>query len=229
MFLSAKAALACFLLVLSSWAVSGYRDNDLTAEIPAARRECFYQPTKQGQVLEIEYQVIDGGDLDIDFRMNAPNGNKIVQEFRRNDGIHTVDATMEGDYEICFDNGFSRFTKKTIYFEIILDSGEEDDELDDDEGEWKKFISPDDTFGDKLTSLEVAGDTMNQIKSYQSKVIQLQGLLRAFEAKDRNIVERNFNRINFWSVTNIFIMLVVFSLQVYMVRNMFSDKKKVRT
>jgi len=68
-----------------------------------------------------------------------------------------VDPTEEGDYEICFDNTFSRITRKTVFFEIILDSSSDSDDLDDDEGEWKKFVAPDETYGDALTSMEVAG------------------------------------------------------------------------
>ena len=34
-------------------------------------------------------QVIDGGDLDIDFQIIGPSGKSIVTEFRRNDGVHT--------------------------------------------------------------------------------------------------------------------------------------------
>ena len=34
-----------------------YHDNDLTAEIPPGRAECYYQPVKAGLLLEIEYQV----------------------------------------------------------------------------------------------------------------------------------------------------------------------------
>ena len=64
----------------------------------------------------------------------------------------SIDPTEKGDYEICFDNSFSRITKKSVFFEIIVDTGE--DALEED-GDWKKFISPDETFGDKLATLEV--------------------------------------------------------------------------
>jgi len=62
-----------------------------------------------------------------------------------------------------------------------------------------------------------------------AKTLQHQALLRAFEAKDRNIAERNLKRINFWSIVNIVVMLSVLGIQVLMVRNMFTDNRKVRT
>ena len=70
---------------------------------------------------------------------------------------------------------------------------------------------------------------MDEIRSNNAKTLQYQALLRAFEAKDRNVAERNFKRINFWSVVNIIVMLAVLGVQVAMVRNMFSDNRKVRT
>ena len=70
---------------------------------------------------------------------------------------------------------------------------------------------------------------MNVIKTNNAKTVQLQSLLRVFEAKDRNVVERNFYRINLWSVINMVVMATVFVLQVVMVKGMFSDKKKVVT
>ena len=35
------------------------------------------------------YQVVDGGDLDIDFQLNGPKGNSVVSELRKTDGMHT--------------------------------------------------------------------------------------------------------------------------------------------
>ncbi|XP_039254483.1 transmembrane emp24 domain-containing protein 5-like isoform X2 [Styela clava] len=201
----------------------GYRDVDFTVQISPMKRECFYETTKAGRAMDIEFQVIDGGDLDINFMIQAPDGRVVVSDMRKTDGIHTVDPTVEGDYVVCFDNSFSRMTGKTVFFEIIEDSAGEEEEED---GGWKDAVEPDEQYGDKLQSLE---DTMNVIRSNLGKTSQLQGLLRAFEAKDRGIAERNFERVNFWSALNIIVMLVVLSLQVYTVRSMFSDNRKVRT
>jgi len=211
-----------FFIFLNS--CHAFNDNDLTVHVAPGAVECFYQTISTEKSLEIEYQVIAGGDLDIDFRMSSPSGNVIVAEGRKNDGVHTVEEVEAGDYEMCFSNKFSHISSKTIFFELILDS-DVDDEDDDDEA-WKNFVQPDADYGDKLASLE---EDMDSIKTNMAKTIQLQSLLRVFEAKDRNIVERNFERINVWSGVNIFVMLSVFILQVVMIRNMFSDDKKVRT
>lgn len=54
-------------------------------------------------------------------------------------------------------------------------------------------------------------------------------MLKAFEARDRNIQESNFDRVNFWSMVNLAVMVVVSAVQVYMLRSLFEDKRKIRT
>jgi len=56
--------------------------------------------------------VTQGGDLDINFEVNDPNGKPLVAEVRRRDGLHGIDIKVTGDFEICMDNTFSRMTGK---------------------------------------------------------------------------------------------------------------------
>lgn len=72
-------------------------------------------------------------------------------------------------------------------------------------------------------------DTINNVKSRLGKSMQIQTLLRAFEARDRNIQESNFDRVNFWSIVNLGLMMLVSAVQVYLVRSLFEDKRKIRT
>lgn len=71
----------------------------------------------------------------------------------------------------------------------------------------------------------------NVIQLYYNnrKSMKLQILFRHREAKDRNIAESNYWTISFWSIVSMVVMSGVFSVQVYMVRNMFNDKRKIRT
>lgn len=72
-------------------------------------------------------------------------------------------------------------------------------------------------------------DTINSVKARLGKSVQIQTLLRAFEARDRNLQESNFDRVNLWSVVNLTLMVLVSAVQVYLVRSLFEDKRKVRT
>ncbi|NP_001016560.1 transmembrane emp24 domain-containing protein 5 [Xenopus tropicalis] len=194
-------------------------DSDYTFTLPAGQKECFFQPMKRDATLEIEYQVLDGAGLDVDFSLTSPNGELLLSEERQSDGVHSVE-TIDGDYQFCFDNSFSRMSEKVIFFELILDHlNDEGNELED----WKSYITGTDLLDMKLEDIL---ETINSVKGRLTKSAQIQTLLKAFEARDRNLQESNFERVTFWSVFNLTVMVVVSALQVYMLRSLFEDKEK---
>lgn len=196
-------------------------DSDFTFTLPAGRKECFYQTMKKDASLEIEYQVLDGAGLDVDFIISSPSGQVLFSDYRKSDGVHTVE-TEDGDYMFCFDNTFSAVSEKLIFFELILDNMDTYDNTDD----WKEYVHGTDMLDMKLEDIM---DTLNSVKSRLGKSVQIQTVLRAFEARDRNIQESNFERVNFWSIVNLIVMMMVSAVQVYLVRSLFEDKRKIRT
>ncbi|XP_061594050.1 transmembrane emp24 domain-containing protein 5 [Cololabis saira] len=202
-------------------AFSQATDSDFTFSLPAGRKECFFQTMKKDASLEIEYQVLDGAGLDVDFSIFSPSGQLLFSDYHKSDGIHTVE-TEDGDYMLCFDNTFSSVSEKLIFFELILDNMDTDESPE----EWKEYVHGTDMLDMKLEDIM---DTINNVKSRLGKSVQIQTVLRAFEARDRNIQESNFERVNFWSVVNLVVMLVVSAVQVYLVRSLFEDKRKIRT
>lgn len=196
-------------------------DSDFTFTLPPGRKECFYQTMKRDASLEIEYQVLDGAGLDVDFFLSSPSGQVLFSDNRKSDGVHTVE-TEDGDYMFCFDNSFSAVSEKIIFFELILDNMDTDEDPDD----WKEYVHGTDMLDMKLEDIM---DTINNVKSRLSKSVHIQTVLRAFEARDRNLQESNYDRVNFWSIVNLFVMVVVAAVQVYLVRSLFEDKRKIRT
>ncbi|XP_041064448.1 transmembrane emp24 domain-containing protein 5 [Carcharodon carcharias] len=196
-------------------------DSDFTFTLPAGHKECFYQTMKKDATLEIEYQVIDGAGLDVDFYIASPNGNILFFDQRKSDGVHSVE-TENGDYMFCFDNSFSSISEKIVFFELILDNMEPEGDSDS----WKDFLQGGELLDMKLEDIL---ESINNVKGRLSKSNQIQGLLRAFEARDRNLQEGNYDRVNFWSVVNLSVMLIVSCLQVYLLKNLFNDKRRSRT
>uniref|UniRef100_A0A4W3H6N6 GOLD domain-containing protein n=1 Tax=Callorhinchus milii TaxID=7868 RepID=A0A4W3H6N6_CALMI len=72
-------------------------------------------------------------------------------------------------------------------------------------------------------------ESIGMVNNKLGKSMQIQAVLRAFEARDRNVLEGNLQRVNFWSAVNLGVMLTVSFLQVYMLKNLFADRRKVRT
>ncbi|KAI5619884.1 transmembrane emp24 domain-containing protein 5 precursor [Silurus asotus] len=197
-------------------------DSDFTFTLPPGHKDCFYQTMKKDASLEIEYQVLDGAGLDVDFYLSSPSGHILASDFRKSDGVHTVEIEEAGDYMFCFDNSFSTVSEKIIFFELILDNMDDQEDPEN----WKEYVQGADLLDMKLEDIM---DTINSVKARLGKSLQIQTLLKAFEARDRNLQESNFERVNIWSFTSVVVMLVVSCLQVYMLRSLFEDKSKTRT
>lgn len=79
---------------------------------------------------------------------------------------------------------------------------------------------------------------MSDLLSFQDSVAKVRGKLiraqefqdhiRTFEARDRNIAESNFSRVNFWSGVHVVVLVVTGIIQVIMVRSLFDDKSALR-
>ncbi|KAI1703321.1 emp24/gp25L/p24 family/GOLD domain-containing protein [Ditylenchus destructor] len=97
---------ALLLLSLMVESVLG-GEYDLTVEVPPGKFQCFFQEvTEKHKAFEIDYQVIDGGDLNINF-MLILGADIIKQDNMKTDATHRIELEKYGDYQICFDNSFS--------------------------------------------------------------------------------------------------------------------------
>lgn len=195
-------------------------DVSFTIEVAAGSRDCFHQPLKKDVQYESEYQVLDGGDLDITFYINTQSGQAVVFDERKSGEVHRLTAAETGDYKICFDNVFSHFTPKVVFFELVSDNDD-----DDDEDEEKLFGNlPDNT--DYEVSLDKVKDALEKIHNGLQKSIQIQKLFSAIESRDRAISENNFERVNFWSSLQVFVMISAAAANVVLIRGLFSSRDK---
>ncbi|XP_004716852.1 transmembrane emp24 domain-containing protein 1 [Echinops telfairi] len=228
----AALTLALWLLLLPmgmGWAgPPPIQDGEFTFLLPAGRKQCFYQSAPANASLETEYQVIGGAGLDVDFSLESPQGVLLVSESRKADGVHTVEPTEAGDYRLCFDNSFSTISDKLVFFELIFDSLQ-----DDEEGEgwaealgWAEAAEPEEMLDVKMEDIKESIETM---RTRLERSIQVLTLLRAFEARDRNLQEGNLERVNFWSAVNMAVLLLVGVLQVCTLKRFFQDKRPVPT
>jgi len=136
----------------------------------------------------------------------------------KSENNHQVVIDLDGDYKICFNNKKSRSGSKLIFFELLLDNdGNQDLDYDD--------LAPDDDYGDEV---EEMGASLKLIKERITKSKHLQEQIRAHEFRDRSIAERNFERINFWSMVHAIVMIVAGLSQVLMIRSIFDEKSPVR-
>lgn len=209
-----------FIVLNISYAFS--LEKELTINISPGSQDCFYQSVKPGEVIDLEYQVIDGGhgDLDISFQLVDPTGRIQRTDYKKSENNHRVDVTVEGDYRFCFDNTFSSYNSKTVFFELIIDN--------DDEDNWETQhydVKPEDVYD---VTVQEINDAVLRVKNHISKIRQLQDIIKSTEARDRNTAEENYFKVNAFSFVQIMVMITVAIIQVVMVRSLFDDNSKVR-
>jgi len=57
--------------------------------------------------------------------------------------VFRLKASETGDYSFCFDNSFSQFSSKVVFFELYVASGDDEDEDEDDDEQFANL--PDNT------------------------------------------------------------------------------------
>ncbi|XP_044259660.1 transmembrane emp24 domain-containing protein 5 [Tribolium madens] len=199
-------------------------EREMTVNVEARREDCFFQPAKAGDTIDFEYQVIDGGhgDLDITFHLVDPTGRILVADYKKTENNHRVDAAMNGDYKFCFDNSFSSYNTKTVFFEMIVE-GDDNSEWDDENIDMLG-LRPEDVYEMKVQDIQ---QVITNVRNHLTKVRHIQDLLKSIEARDRNVIEENFFKVNTFSMVQICTMLVVGCIQVVMVKSLFDDNSKV--
>lgn len=65
-----------------------------------------------------------------------------------------VEPTEAGDYKLCFDNSFSTISEKLVFFELIFDSLQDDEEV---EG-WAEAVEPEEMLDVKMGDIKVRSD-----------------------------------------------------------------------
>uniref|UniRef100_G3MSC9 GOLD domain-containing protein n=2 Tax=Amblyomma TaxID=6942 RepID=G3MSC9_AMBMU len=206
-------------------------ETELTITLRAGGVECFHQPTRLGQVLEVEYQVLDANfgnmevqqRMEINFILKSPTGQELVNDQSRTEAIHRHEVKEPGDHTMCFDNSMSTVSSKTVYFEVYVDKAgsQEEDEWDASEIQYSPELIYNDTYKDIKTVIKKVHENLNQVTHYQDTK-------RAHEARDRNVQEHNFTRVNQFSMLFIVVMLTVGAIQVFMVRSLFEERSRLR-
>jgi len=217
--------LLLLLALMCNFVIGG--EYDLTVEVPAGRFECFFQPViEKHKTFEIDYQVIDGGDLNINFMLML-GAKVLVQDSLKVDNTHRIENPEAGDYQICFDNTFSYQSKKIVFFEIYLYDSEGNLEEEDiskygqSDPELQKILQ------DLGMTISQFHNSFNKIKADMNKMEYHQSTLRSFEARDRSISMAQNDRVLFWSVLNTVVLLVVGIVQVYMIRSLFEENSRI--
>ncbi|KAH3746895.1 transmembrane emp24 domain-containing protein 7-like isoform X1 [Dreissena polymorpha] len=184
--------------------------GEMTFELPDNEKQCFFESVEKGVESTLEFQVITGGQYDVDMELVSPNGKVLYKGVKKQYDSVTWKAEETGIFKFCFSNEFSTFTHKVVYFD--LEVGDDDDKL------FKSI----DSQATAMTFMETASHAIHES---MSDVIDYQTHFKLRETQGRAFAEDLNARVMYWSMLESCTVLLIGIGQVLVLRSFFTEKK----
>lgn len=218
-----------------------YNANDMNFRVEPGARLCFYEEGRAGQMLEIHYEVIDGqhGDWDISFEVIDPNGNKLLEDYKKSRNEIIFYLELDGEYVFCLDNTFSLVNSKLVFVYVLFenkqetnaeqhheesevnvvdDTGIQHPEQEEEVLEWQGFDEEGNPYYIEVSNIT---ECMTRILKHVLKARHLLDLYGVSKTRDNYLATKDTFIVDMWSGFQISFMLIVGMLQVYMIKKLF--------
>ncbi|XP_073239278.1 transmembrane emp24 domain-containing protein 7-like [Porites lutea] len=183
--------------------------TELTFELEDNARQCFYEDLKKDVKGTLEFQVISGGNYDVDVILYDESGKPLYTVQKKQYDSYSFTAQSEGVYKFCFSNEFSTFSHKVVYFDFQAG----------DETPLTKEMGAHHT---ALTQMETACVTIHEDLKIAT---DYQTHHRLRESQGRDMAEYLNERIQWWSIGEACLILSVGICQVVILRRFFAEKR----
>ncbi|XP_014234883.1 transmembrane emp24 domain-containing protein 3-like [Trichogramma pretiosum] len=188
--------------------VLGAAGVELTFELPDNAKECFYQEIEKNVTSTLEFQVVTGGQYDVDVTLESPTKEIIYRQVKMQYDAHTFTPTVSGVYTACFSNEFSTFSHKLVYIDFQVG-----DEL------------PLPGLGEHVTVMTQMESSAQEIHKNLNSILDYQTHHRLREAQGRKRAEDLNERVLWWSAQEAIAIIVISAAQVLVLKNFFTDRK----
>jgi len=155
------------------------------------------------------HQVVTGGHYDVDVTLKDPNGKILYDQQKKQYDSHQFKAEAEGEYIFCFGNEFSSFAHKTVY-------------LDFQAGDEPPILPAIGKHHSALTQIETSASNIHEALKV---VIDYQTHHRLREMTGREEAEYLNERVQYWSIGQTVLIILISVFTVYVVRNFFAEKR----
>ncbi|XP_026314664.1 transmembrane emp24 domain-containing protein 5-like [Hyposmocoma kahamanoa] len=234
-----------YILVSAIWkccVTEIYNENDMNLRVEAGSRTCFYEEGKAGQMLEVQYEVVDGqhGDWDISFEILDPHENKLLEDYKKTRNQVIFDLEVDGEYVFCLDNTFSLMNSKLVFVYVLFENKEETHEgievsVVDQQGheqpehevlEWEGVDNDGKPYFIEVTNIT---NCMTRILKNVVKARHLLDLYAVSKTRDSYLAIEDTFIVDMWSGFQISFMLIVGMVQVYMIKKLFDRPGRALT
>ncbi|CAL7938674.1 unnamed protein product [Xylocopa violacea] len=154
----------------------------------------------------LEFQVVTGGQYDVDVILEAPNKEIIYKQVKTQFDSHQFTASVGGVYKACFSNEFSTFSHKLVYMDFRVD----------------KLLAGQ---GEHITVMTQMESSAQEIHKHLNSILDYQTHHRLREAQGRKRAEELNTGVLLWSIMETLTILIISVGQVYVLRTFFTERK----
>ncbi|KAL1946749.1 hypothetical protein VTO73DRAFT_14853 [Trametes versicolor] len=185
------------LLLVVPLLVSGHM-----IEVPASKKECFFEDLHINDKMTVTYQVGGGGHLDIDFWLADPDNIALGKHIKQSTGTVSITAKKDGRHEYCFSNMMSTVVDKMVSFNVhgVIYVDDED------------IVSPIER------EIRQLSHGLTSVKDEQEYIV-------VRERTHRNTAESTNDRVKWWSILQAIVLFSVVAWQVYYLKSFFEVKR----
>lgn len=226
-----------FYIIIYQYSAQEVYESDVNFRIEAGSTTCFFERGKAGQMMEAQYQVVDGqhGDLDISFMIKDPNGVVLLNDYKKSHNAVIMDLEVDGDYVFCMDNSFSLMNSKLVFVYVLVEDKEannpdaettvttvDGDGQENEEVEilqWQGTYENGETYDVEVTQIV---DSLTRTLRHVVRARHAMDLYGALKSRDSYLALEDTFIVDVWSGFQIGFMFLVGSLQVYVIKQLFN-------
>jgi len=159
--------------------------------------------------MSLMFEVAEGGFLDIDVRIEGPDGRTVHSGERESNGKYTFAAHQEGVYKYCFSNQMSTMTPKIVMFN--MDIGD----------------APEETADGEEPSHNKLENMIKELSNALSGVKHEQEYMSVRDRIHRAVNENTNSRVVMWSFFEALVLVAMTLGQVYYLKRFFEVRRVV--
>lgn len=181
---------------------------ELTFELPDNAKQCFFQEIEQNATAMLEFQVVTGGQYDVDVILEAPNKKIIYHQIKTQFDSHQFTAPITGAYQACFSNEFSTFSHKLVYMDFRV-------------GEQLPLAG----LGEHATVMTQMESSAETVYKNLNSILDYQTHHRLREAQGRKRAEDLNTHVLGWSIVEMITIIVISVGEVFILKTFFTERK----
>ncbi|XP_076451378.1 transmembrane emp24 domain-containing protein 6-like [Babylonia areolata] len=182
--------------------------HEFKVDIPGGVNDCFFQRVARGANVHVSFEVLRGGDYNVDVVVSDSQGQVVNYKQWKRQGVIEFQSPYEDTYAVCVDNRRGGFTARLVYLYLAVF-------LQDD---WTAYVQD---MADILDIAENVTVSLSRVEKQVQNMSLSQSSFRRHAMRDMYLVWANHSYVQTWSLLQCVVIVLTSLVQVVFLRRLF--------